>query len=56
MHQINSYHLLVLIGFFTESEKDMLLGNFLNLKLNTRLPTKKTQKLDVGAFREEGKI
>ena len=32
-----------------------MIGNFLNLKLNTRLPTKKTQKLDVDAFREEGK-
>ena len=45
----------VLTGFSAESEKNMWLGNFLNLKLNTRLPTKKIRKLDVDAFREEGK-
>ena len=32
-----------------------MVEKFLNLELNTRLPTKKIQKLDVGAFREEGK-
>ena len=43
------------MGFFAESEKNLWLGNFLNLKLNTRLPTKKIRKLDVDAFCEEGK-
>ena len=41
--------------FSAQSEKDMWLENFLNLKLNTRLPTKKIQKLAVDAFSEEGK-
>ena len=41
--------------FSTESEKNLRLGNFSNLKLNTRLPTKKIWKLDVDAFNEEGK-
>ena len=36
-------------------KKNLWLVNFLNLKLNTRLPTKKIGKLDVNAFREEGK-
>ena len=45
----------MLTGFSAESEKNLWLGNFLNLKLNTRLPRKKIQKLDVDAFREEGK-
>ena len=30
-------------------------GNFLHLKLNTRLPTKNIRNLDVDAFREKGK-
>ena len=33
----------------------MLGKKFSNLKLNTRLPAKKIRKLDVCAFREEGK-
>ena len=45
----------MLTGFSAESEKNLWLGNFLNVKLNTRLPTKEIQKLDVDAFREEGK-
>ena len=43
------------MGVFAESEKNLWLGNFLNLKLNTRLPAKKVRKLGVDAFREEGK-
>ena len=43
------------MGFSAESGKNLLLGNFSNLKLNTRLPTKKTCKLDVDAFSEKGK-
>ena len=43
------------MGFCAESEKSLWLGNFFNLKLNTRLPTKKIRKLDVDGFREEGK-
>ena len=56
MYQINS-HLssVVLTGFSAESERSRWLGNFLNLKLNTRLAAKKIRKLDVDAFREEGK-
>ena len=57
MYQINSIHIChmwVLTGFSAESEK-MCSGNFLNLELNTRLPTKKIRNLDVDAFREEGK-
>ena len=45
----------MLTGFSAESEKNLWLGNFLNLKLNTRLSTKKIRKLDVDAFKEEGK-
>ena len=52
---IHICHLWVLMEFCAESEKNLCLGNFLNLKLNTRLPTKKIRKLDVDAFREEGK-
>ena len=52
---IHICHLWVLTGFSAESEKNLWLGNFLNLKLSARLPTKKTRKLDVDAFREEGK-
>ena len=44
----------MLKGFSTESEKNLSLGNFSNLKLNTRLPTKKIWKLGVDAFSEEG--
>ena len=40
--------------FSSESEKNLWLGNFKNYKLNKRLP-KKIRKLDVDAFREEGK-
>ena len=56
MYQINSY--LSSVGadwIFSELEKNLWLGKFLNLKLNTRLITKKIRKLDVDAFREEGK-
>ena len=53
MYQINSY--LVLTGFSAESEKISVVGEFFSPKLNTRLPTKKIRKLDVDAFREEGK-
>ena len=53
MYQINSY--LSSVRFSAESEKNLSLGNFLNLKLNTRLPTKKIRKLDIDAFKEEGK-
>ena len=52
---IHICHLWVLTGFYAETEKNLWLGNFLNLKLNTRLPTKKIRKLDFDAFREEGK-
>ena len=45
----------MLIGLSAESEKNLWLGNFSNLKLNTRLFTKKIRKLDVDAFCEEGK-
>ena len=45
----------MLTGFSAESEKNLWLGYFLNLELNTRLPKKKIGKLDVDAFREEGK-
>ena len=37
----------MLIGFSAKLEKNLLLGNFSNLKLNTRLPRQKTGKLDV---------
>ena len=56
MYQINSYlSPVVLTGFSAEPEKNLWLGNFLNLKLKTGLPTKKIPKLDIDAFREEGK-
>ena len=57
MYQNNLYFSSVGIdGIFPTSEKNPWLGNFLNLKLNTRLPTKKKiRKLDVDAFGEEGK-
>ena len=45
----------MLVGFSAESEKILWLGNFSNLKLNTRPPTKKILKLDFDAFSEEGK-
>ena len=45
----------MLTEFSAESEKILWLGNFLDLKLITRLPTKKIRKLDVDDFREEGK-
>ena len=38
---IHICHLWVLMGFSAETEKNMWLRNFLNLKLNTRLPTKR---------------
>ena len=43
------------MGFSAESEKILWLGNFLNLKMNTNLPTKKIRKSDVDAFRDERK-
>ena len=52
---IHICHLWVLTGFSAESEKNLWLGKFLNLKFNTRLPSKKIRKLDVDAFRGEGK-
>ena len=42
-------------GIFCRIRKNLWLGNFLNLKLNTKLATKKIRKLHVDAFREEGK-
>ena len=38
---IHICNLWVLTGFSGESEKNLWLGNFLNLKLNTRPPAKK---------------
>ena len=56
MYQINSYLSSVGVdGIFCRIRKKSVVGNFLNVKLNTRLPTKEIQKLDVDAFREEGK-
>ena len=52
---IHICHLWVLTGFFAESEKKSVVVKFFNLKLNTRLPTKKIRKLDNDAFRKEGK-
>ena len=52
---IHICHLWVLTGFSAESEKSLWLGHVLNLILNTMLPAKKIRKLDVDAFREEGK-
>ena len=42
---IHICHLRVLMGYSAESEINLLLGNFLNLKLNTRLPIKKDTKI-----------
>ena len=56
MFQINSYLSSVGVdGIFCRIRKNLLLGHSLNLKLNTRLRTIKIRKLDVDAFREEGK-
>ena len=56
MYQINSYLSSVGVDeIFCRIKKNLWLGNFFDLKLNTRLPAKKIQKLDVDAFREEGK-
>ena len=57
MYQINSYLSSVGVdGIFCQIRKKSVVGNFFfNLKLNTRLPTKKIRKLDVDTFREEGK-
>ena len=56
MYQINSYLTYVGVdGNFCRIRKNLSLGNFLNLKLNTRLLTKNIRKLDVDAFRKEGK-
>ena len=45
----------MLAGFSAESGENLWFENFSNLKLDTRLPTKKIRKLDVDAFSEEGK-
>ena len=42
-------------GIFCPIRKNLWLGNFLNLELNTRLPASKIRKLDVDAFRLEAK-
>ena len=56
MYQINSYLSSVgADGIFCQIRKNLCLGIFLNLELNTRLPAKKIRKLDVDVFREEGK-
>ena len=56
MYQINSYLSSVGVdGIFCPKRKTSVVGKFLNLKLNTRLPTKKMRKSDVDALREEGK-
>ena len=56
MYRINSYLSCVGVnGIFCRIKNKRWLGKFLNLKLNTRLPTEKIRKLDVDAFREEGK-
>ena len=56
MYQINSY--LSSVGVdgtgFSANQKKSVVWKFLNLKLNTRLPEKE-RKLDIDAFREEGK-
>ena len=52
MYQVNFY--LSSVGV-DGIGKNLWLGNFLNLKLNTRLPSKRIRKLDFDAFREEGK-
>ena len=43
----------MLAGFSAKSGKNLWLGNFSNLELNTRLPRKKARKLDVIAFCEK---
>ena len=56
MYEINSHLSSVGVeGIFCRTRKNLWLGNFLNLKLNTRLPTNKIRILDVDAFREDGK-
>ena len=56
MYQINSYLSSVGVdGIFCRIKNKSVVGKFFNLKLNTLLPTKKIRKLDVDAFREEGK-
>ena len=60
MYQINSYLSSVGVDrIFCRIRKKSVVGKLNNLiksvKLNTRLHTKKTRKLDVNAFREEGK-
>ena len=45
----------MLAGSSAELGNNMWFGNFSNLKLDTRLPTKKIRKfIDVDAFSEEG--
>ena len=56
MYQVNSYLTSVGVdGVYCRIRENLWLGNFFNLELNTRLPTKKIRKLDVDAYREEGK-
>ena len=56
MYQINSYLSSVGVdGIFCRIRKNLWLRNFSNVELNTRLRAKKIRKLDVDAFREEGK-
>ena len=57
MYQINSYLSSVGVDgiFYRIRKKISVVGKFLNLKLNTRLPTKKPRKLYSDAFREEGR-
>ena len=57
VYQINSYLSSVGVeGIFCQiKKKKSEVGNFLNLKLNTRLSAEKIRTLDVDAFREEGK-
>ena len=52
MYQINSSLSSVGVdGNFCLIRKKSVVGKFLNLKLNTRLPTKKIRKLEVDAFK-----
>ena len=54
MYQIDSYLSSVGVDrIFCRMRKNLWLRNFLHLKLNTRLPTKKIGKLDVRAFRKD---
>ena len=56
MYQINSYLTSVGVdGIFCRIRRSLWLRNFFNPELNTRLPTKNIRKLDVDAYREEGK-